>query len=164
MVGDGGDVRIVPADRKADNGSSDDAINVDLTRARLLADPAALWRHAYAEFGRLLRRDFWTSGCRASTDGVLGAYRFLLTGSASPEFVDLLYEVAAELRHLARLDRYPGGSPTARRARRGRGAARRRRLPRAPDGRGWWTAAARRVIRPARPFPVHRARRRRAGR
>jgi len=29
-------------------------------RARVQADPAALWRHAYAEFGRLLRRDFWT--------------------------------------------------------------------------------------------------------
>ena len=60
MIGDGGDVRVVPSDRKADNGSSDDVINVDLTRARFLADPAALWRHAYAEFGRLLRRDFWT--------------------------------------------------------------------------------------------------------
>ena len=58
VIGDRGDVRVVPSDRKADNGSSDDAVNVDLTRARFQADPAALWRHAYAEFGRLLRRDF----------------------------------------------------------------------------------------------------------
>ena len=37
------DVRVVPSDRKVDNGSSDDVVNVDLTRARFLADPAALW-------------------------------------------------------------------------------------------------------------------------
>ena len=61
VIGDRADVRVVPADRKADNGSSDEVVNVDLTRARFLADPAALWRHAYAEFGRLLRRDFWTT-------------------------------------------------------------------------------------------------------
>src|SRR5262249_44097254 len=52
-IGDGGDVRIVPSDRKADNGSSDDVISVDLTRARYLADPAGLWAHALEEAGRI---------------------------------------------------------------------------------------------------------------
>jgi len=79
VIWDHGDVRVVPSDRKADNGSSDDVVNVDLTRARFLADPAALWRHAYAEFGRLLRRDFWTP-TMSDVDwaGVLEEYRFLL--------------------------------------------------------------------------------------
>src|SRR6202020_3494343 len=86
-------------DRKADNGSSDDVVNVDLTRARFQADPAALWRHAYAEFGRLLRRDFWTpSMSNVDWDGVLDEYRFLLGRiRSSAEFGDLLWEVAAEL-------------------------------------------------------------------
>ena len=61
VIGDRGDVRVVPSDRKVDNGSSDEVVIVVLTRARFLEDPAALWRHAYAEFSRsVLRRDFWT--------------------------------------------------------------------------------------------------------
>jgi tricorn protease len=94
-----GDVRVAPSDRKVDNGSSDDVVNVDLTRARFQADPAALWRHAYAEFGRLLRRDFWTPDM-SSVDwaGVLEEYRFLLDRvRTSAEFGDLLWEVAGEL-------------------------------------------------------------------
>ena len=60
VIGDERVVRVVPSDRKVDNGSSDEAVTVDLSRARFQADPGALWTHAYAEFGRLLRRDFWT--------------------------------------------------------------------------------------------------------
>jgi tricorn protease len=99
VIWDHGDVRVVPSDRKADNGSSDDVINVDLTRARFQADPAALWRHAYAEFGRLLRRDFWTP-TMSDVDwaGVLEEYRFLLDRvRTSAEFGDMLWEVAGEL-------------------------------------------------------------------
>src|SRR5262249_20227324 len=62
VVRDGGDLRVMPADRKADNGSSDDVVTVDLSRARFLADPAALWAHGYDEAGRVLRRGFWTPG------------------------------------------------------------------------------------------------------
>src|SRR6185437_16922141 len=99
VIWDHGDVRVVPSDRKADNGSSDDVVNVDLTRARFQADPAALWRHAYAEFGRLLRRDFWTLDMSSvDWDGVLDEYRFLLDRvRTSAEFGDLLWEVAGEL-------------------------------------------------------------------
>jgi tricorn protease len=99
VIGDRGDVRVVPSDRKADNGSSDDVINVDLSRARFQADPAGLWRHAYAEFGRLLRRDFWTPNMSdIDWAGVLEEYRFLLDRvRTSAEFGDLLWEVAGEL-------------------------------------------------------------------
>ncbi|HEY6495331.1 MAG TPA: S41 family peptidase [Trebonia sp.] len=99
VIGDRGDVRVAPSDRKVDNGSSDDVVNVDLTRARFQADPADLWRHAYAEFGRLLRRDFWTpSMSNVDWNGVLDEYRVLLDRvRTSAEFADLLWEVAGEL-------------------------------------------------------------------
>jgi tricorn protease len=99
VVRDGSELRVVPADRKADNGSSDDTVTVDLSRPRFLADPAALWAHAYEEAGRLLRRDFWTPGMsEVDWDGVLDSYRFLLSRvGSSGEFADLLWEVVAEL-------------------------------------------------------------------
>ena len=124
VIGDGGDVRVVPADRKADNGSSDDVTSVDLTRARFLADPAALWRHAYAEFGRLLRRDFWNPGMSGiDWDGVLEEYRFLLDRvRTSAEFGDLLWEVAGEL-GTSHAYVYPSGTFSARSALRGQPAA-----------------------------------------
>jgi tricorn protease len=98
-IGDGGDVRIVPADRKSDNGSSDDVINVDLTRARYLADPAGLWAHAFEEAGRIIARDFWASDMsEVDWAGVLEQYRPLLPRiRSSAEFTDLLWEVVAEL-------------------------------------------------------------------
>ena len=99
VIGDEHNVRVVPSDRKVDNGSSDEAVAVDLSRARFQADPGALWTHAYAEFGRLLRRDFWTATMSGvDWDGVLDEYRFLLDRvRSSAEFGDLLWEVAAEL-------------------------------------------------------------------
>ena len=43
------------------------------------ADPAALWRHAYAEAGRIMRRDFWVPDMSGvDWDGVLDDYRPLL--------------------------------------------------------------------------------------
>jgi tricorn protease len=99
VLWDRGNVRVVPSDRKADASSSDDVIKVDLSRARFQADPAALWAHAYAEFGRLLRRDFWTPTMSdVDWDGALDEYRFLLDRiRTSAEFGDLLREVAGEL-------------------------------------------------------------------
>ena len=137
VIGDHGDVRVVPADRKADNGSSDDVINVDLTRARFQADPAALWRHAYAEFGRLLRRDFWTPAMSGvDWDGTLDEYRFLLDRvRTSAEFADLLWEVAGEL-GTSHAYVYPSSTFSARSVLRGQPAALLGAdVARAPDGR-----------------------------
>jgi len=136
-----GDVRVAPADRKSDNGSSDDVVNVDLTRARFQADPAALWRHAYAEFGRLLRRDFWnTDMSGVDWDGVLDEYRFLLDRvRTSAEFGDLLWEVAGEL-GTSHAYVTPSGTFSARSAQRGQPAALLGAdVVRAPDGR--WLVA-----------------------
>ena len=46
---------------KEDSEESGDAVTVDLSRARYMADPAALWRHAYDEAGRIMRHDFWVA-------------------------------------------------------------------------------------------------------
>jgi tricorn protease len=137
VVGDRSDVRVVPSDRKADNGSADDVTGVDLTRARFLADPVALWRHAYAEYGRLLRRDFWTPGMSGvDWDGTLEEYRFLLDRiRTSAEFGDLLWEVAGEL-GTSHAYVYPSGTFSARSAVRGQPAALLGAdVTRAPDGR-----------------------------
>ena len=137
VIGDRSDMRVVPSDRKVDNGSSDDVVNVDLTRARFLADPAALWRHAYAEFGRLLRRDFWTPDMSGvDWDGILDEYRFLLDRvRTSAEFGDLLWEVAAEL-GTSHAYVMPAGTFSARSALRGQPAALLGAdVVRAPDGR-----------------------------
>jgi tricorn protease len=98
VVKDGDDLSVLPSSRK--NGhDGDDAVTVDLSRARFLADPAALWRHAYAEAGRLMRRDFWVPDMSGvDWDGVLDAYRPLLDRiRGAGDFADLLWEVVGEL-------------------------------------------------------------------
>jgi tricorn protease len=124
VIVDHHDVKVVPSDRKADNGSSDDAIAVDLTRARFTADPAALWAHAYEEYGRLLRRDFWNPGMSGvDWDEVLQTYRPLVNRvGSSAEFGDLLWEVAAEL-GTSHAYVIPSGTFLARTAIRGTAAA-----------------------------------------
>uniref|UniRef100_UPI00261365BC S41 family peptidase n=1 Tax=Trebonia sp. TaxID=2767075 RepID=UPI00261365BC len=99
VVRDGGKLRVLPADRKPSGDSGDDAVTVDLSRARFTADPDALWRHAYLEAGRLVRRDFWREDMSGvDWDGVLAAYRPLLDRvRGGGDFADLLWEVFGEL-------------------------------------------------------------------
>ena len=98
VIKDRDDLRVVPSERK-DNHGSGDTVTVDLSRARFLADPAALWRHAYAEAGRLIRRDYWVPDMSGvDWDGVLDAYRPLLDRiRGADDFNDLLWEVFGEL-------------------------------------------------------------------
>ncbi len=98
VVRDGGELRVVPAQRKADQ-DGDDTVQVDLSRARFLADPAALWRHAYTELPRYMRHDFWVPDMAGvDWDAVAEEYRPALARVGSPaEFTDLLWEVAGEL-------------------------------------------------------------------
>jgi tricorn protease len=136
-IWDQGDIRVVPADRKADNGSSEDVVKVDLSRARFQAEPPRLWAHAYAEFGRLLRRDFWAPTMSdVDWDGVLAEYRFLLDRvRTSAEFGDLLWEVAGEL-GTSHAYVMPSGRFSARSTLRGQPAALLGAdVARAPDGR-----------------------------
>jgi tricorn protease len=99
LIRDGSELRVVPSERKAENGSSDDTVTVDLARARFTAEPAALWAHAFEEAGRWTRQDFWTPDMsEVDWAGVLEAYRPLLSRVAtSAEFADLLWEVQGEL-------------------------------------------------------------------
>jgi tricorn protease len=96
VVRDGRKLRVLPAEGKP---GGDGAVTVDLSRARFTADPDALWRHAYLEAGRLVRRDFWREDMSGlDWDGVLDAYRPLLDRvRGAGDFCDLLWEVFGEL-------------------------------------------------------------------
>ncbi len=98
VVKDGEDLQVRPSGSKEDDDSAE-TVTVDLTRARFVSDPAALWRHAYAEAGREMRRNFWTPDMSGvDWDGVLAAYRPLLDRiRGADDFTDLLWEVVAEL-------------------------------------------------------------------
>ena len=99
VIRDRGQLLVVPANRKADSDNTDDRISVDLSRARFLADPAALWRAAYAEAGRAMRHEFWVSDMAdVDWDGALAQYEPLLDRIATPDdFADVLHEAVAEL-------------------------------------------------------------------
>jgi tricorn protease len=99
VVSDHGDLRVLSAERKEDGEDSDDAFTVDLSRARFMAEPAELWRHAYDEAGRFMRQDFWIADMAdVGWDEALEEYRPLLDRIASGgEFADLMWELFGEL-------------------------------------------------------------------
>ncbi|TGB14970.1 S41 family peptidase, partial [Streptomyces palmae] len=96
VVNDGGELRAVPA---TEPGDSDSTVYIDMRRILHDVDPAAEWRQAYAEAGRIVRSYFWEPGMGGvDWDGVLEQYRPLVERVASPEeFADLLREVLGEL-------------------------------------------------------------------
>ncbi|MEU3682394.1 S41 family peptidase [Streptomyces sp. NPDC030592] len=96
VVLDEGELRAVPA---TEVGDGDSTTWIDLRRILHEVDPAAEWRQAYDEAGRLIRAYFWDPGmCGIDWDAVLDQYRPLLERVASPdEFADLLREVLGEL-------------------------------------------------------------------
>jgi tricorn protease len=108
---DHGDVQVIPAGHKASDDGSE-TVRLDLTRARFREDPAELWRCAYDEAGRLIRRDFWVPDLSGvDWDGVLREYRPLLDRiRTAEEFTDLLWEVLGEL---GTSHAYAGGPQTA---------------------------------------------------
>jgi tricorn protease len=98
VVQDHGAVQVIATSGKSGDDDSD-SVTVDLTRARFREDPARLWRCAYDEAGRLVRRDFWTPDMSGvDWDAVLREYRpFLDRIRTGGEFTDLLWEVFGEL-------------------------------------------------------------------
>ncbi len=96
VVVDEGDLRAVPS---AEPGDVDTTVWIDARRILHEVDPAAEWRQAYEEAGRLIRAYFWEPGmCGIDWDAVLAQYRPLVERVASPdEFADLLREVLGEL-------------------------------------------------------------------
>ncbi|MEV7191089.1 S41 family peptidase [Streptomyces sp. NPDC093510] len=96
VVVDEGDLSAVPS---TEQGDLDTTVWIDLRRILHEADPAAEWRQAYEEAGRVIRAYFWDPGMSGiDWDGVLAQYRPLVERVASPdEFADLLREVLGEL-------------------------------------------------------------------
>ena len=96
VVNDDGELTAVPANEHAE---TDTTTHIDMRRIKHDVDPAAEWRQAYDEAGRLVRAYFWEPDmCGIDWAGVLDQYRPLLERVASPdEFADLLREVLGEL-------------------------------------------------------------------
>ncbi len=117
VVADGDTLAVLPADHKADRDNPEDRVEVDRSRARFLADPAALWRHALAEAGRLMAHDFWIEDMSGvDWPGVLAEYAPLIDQIAGPDdFGDLLWEVFGELgsshAYVIQPGNHQGGSP-----------------------------------------------------
>ncbi len=105
-------VYVVPANRKADSDNADDRVSVDLCRARFRAEPAALWRAAYAEAGRAMKHEYWVPDMAdVDWDGVLEQYRPLLERIATADdFADVMHEVVGELGSSHAYVRGAGGS------------------------------------------------------
>ena len=125
---------MVPSQRKADPDGAD-SVQVDLSRARFMADPVALWQHSFTEVGRFMQHDFWVPDM-AGVDwaGVLESYR----PRAGPDRHPVGVRRPAvggrrRARHLPRLHPAPGSPRAA--AARGRWACSARTCPGAPDGR-----------------------------
>jgi tricorn protease len=96
VVVDEGELRAVPSH---ESGDSDTTVWIDARRILHEVDPAAEWRQAYEEAGRLIRAYFWEPEmCGIDWAAVLDQYRPLVERVASPdEFADLLREVLGEL-------------------------------------------------------------------
>jgi tricorn protease len=108
VVKDKDELRVLPSSAKAEG--PDQAVTVDLSRARFLADPVAQWRHAFDEAGRVMRRGFWVADMSGvDWDGVLDQYRPLLDKiRVKDDFIDLMWEVFGEL-GTSHAYVYPGG-------------------------------------------------------
>ncbi len=99
VVSDRRRLTVLPADRKADPDNPDDQVVVDSSRARFVAEPAGLWRHAFDEAGRIMAEDFWVPDmAEVDWPAILAEYRPLVElMTSSSDFADLLWETFGEL-------------------------------------------------------------------
>ncbi|HEV3288479.1 MAG TPA: S41 family peptidase [Streptosporangiaceae bacterium] len=116
VIRDRGELRVIPAESK-DTDDGPEQVQVDLSRARFLADPQAQRAHAFAEAGRLMRHDFWVADMAGvDWDGVLDSYRPLLAAiRTADDFADLIWEIFGELgcSHAYVWDTPPAGEPAS---------------------------------------------------
>jgi tricorn protease len=99
VVSDHKRITVLPADRKADPDNPDDQVFVDGSRARFVADPVELWRHAFDEAGRIMAEDFWVPDmAEVDWPAMLAEYRPLVElMTSATDFADLLWEIFGEL-------------------------------------------------------------------
>ena len=111
VVSDHGTLTVIPADRRAGGDNPDDRVRVDASRARFTADPAAMWRQAYAEAARIMRHDFWVEDlAEVDWDAIQAEYRPLLDRiTTQAEFTDVLWELFGELGTSHAYARLPAG-------------------------------------------------------
>ena len=104
LVRGGNDLRVVSAERDADEEDTDDAPSrksgwLDLERVRLSIDPRAEWRQMFREVWRLQRDQFWVGDMSGiDWNAVLERYTPLLERIATrAELSDLIWELQGEL-------------------------------------------------------------------
>jgi tricorn protease len=99
VVSDHKRLTVLPADRRSDPDNPDDQVVVDASRARFVADPVELWRHAFDEAGRIMAEGFWVADMsEVDWPAVLAEYRPLVDlMTTATDFADLLWEVFGEL-------------------------------------------------------------------
>ncbi len=101
VIRDGDALRVVSAARRSSSHDedSDDQVEVDLGRIRITVDPAAEWRQAFDEAGRLMRDHYWRADMNGNDwAGQLRRYRPIVERVAcQDDFVDLLWEIQGEL-------------------------------------------------------------------
>ncbi len=103
---DGGSLKV----KASDATDGDDAVNVDLDRIRVIADPAAEWRQMYDEAWRLMRDNFWRADMNGIDWPAMGErYRPLLDRIGSRDDLhDVLWELQGELGSSHAYVRAPG--------------------------------------------------------
>jgi tricorn protease len=102
VVVDRHEMRVIPADRKVapeDAAKSDDVVDVDLSRVRVVVEPGREWRQMYDEAGRLMRDHYYRRDMNGvDWDAALARYRPLVERAGSTDdLVDVLWEVQGEL-------------------------------------------------------------------
>ncbi|AUS78326.1 peptidase S41 [Actinoalloteichus sp. AHMU CJ021] len=117
LLTDGGALRLVPADRKAESNGPGGPVEIDLSRVRFTLDRGREWRQAFDEAGRLMRDRFWRSDMDGvDWAGVLDRYRPLTDRLGShDDLIDLLWETQAELGTSHAYAVAPGGGDQQRR-------------------------------------------------
>jgi tricorn protease len=97
VLRDRASLRVVPSDRKAEEGS-DDVIKVDLDRIRLTVDPPAEWAQELDETGRLMAEHYWIADMAGiDWEAEVDKYRpFIDRIATRDDLSDVLWEINGE--------------------------------------------------------------------
>ncbi|MEY9871335.1 tricorn protease [Streptacidiphilus sp. MAP12-33] len=115
VVRDGGNLTVLPADRRADKDDRDGRVTVDLSRVRVTVDPAAEWRQMFDETARLMRDNFWRADLGgADWDAIQAEFRPLVDRAGThSDLVDVLWELQGALGTSHAYVDPPGSGPGA---------------------------------------------------
>ncbi|MCW2529812.1 MAG: peptidase [Pseudonocardiales bacterium] len=99
VVHDEDELRVGPSDHKVEDPAPGEVVTVDLSRVRVVTDPAAEWRQMLNETWRLMRDHFWVEDMAGvDWNGVLARYLPVVERIATrDDLSEVLWEMIAEL-------------------------------------------------------------------